>query len=270
MGSSGCLNLIALPKGVRSVRSGPSTKRGVTPYKYTSGSIAWGDLLATMRTPVGLIRYLLCDTLALKREYLTPLDSETSVHTYRSKQRGASLMETSIAMGLVGIAVFASVSSFGGDIKGRISREIVPALGGGILSNPNPSQPASNNSASNPELQIGYTQDGSLGGGEGVGGGPGEQFEWEGGPVGGEDGDFGLGGGEGVPPDNNNLGSVAGTDASPPTTTDETGGNSSSDSSSWSDDNSFVAGTDASPPVNDGSGGSQSSSELADPSNALW
>jgi hypothetical protein len=222
-----------------------------------------------MRTPVGLIRYLLCDTLALKREHLTPLDTGTSEHIYRSKQRGASLMETSIAMGLVGIAVFASVSSFGGDIKGRISREIIPALGGGILSDPKPIQPASNNSASNPELQIGYTQDGSLGGGEGVGGGPGEQFEWWGGPVGGEPGDFGPGGGEGVPPDNN-PGSVAGTDASPPTSSDETGGNSSSDSSSWSYDNSFIAGTDASPPVNDGSGGPQSSSELADPSNTLW
>jgi hypothetical protein len=157
-------------------------------------------------------------------------------------------METSIAMGLVGIAVFASVSSFGGDIKGRISREIIPALGGGILSDPKPIQPASNNSPSNPELQIGYSQD------ENFGGIDGESSNGE----------------ESSADFSDDPSFVGGIAANPPTYHDTTDESSSSDASSLSDDNSFVAGTDASPPGKDGWGSSQSSSELADPSNTLW
>ena len=177
------------------------------------------------------------------------------------------MIESSIAMGLVGIAVFASVSTFGGDIKGKIARELLPALGGGIVSDPNSSKLASSDSLPQPNALSDLSQ---IGGGYT---GPEDSNSVVGGGLGQDEGVGGIAGdpnGQGSSVDNtDNPSFVAGTDAMPPVISEGTDGNSSSASSLWNDGNSFVGGTNASPPVNDESGFSQSSSAVADPSNTL-
>ena len=148
-------------------------------------------------------------------------------------QRGANLIESALAMGLVAIGVFATVSSFGDGTTSRISRGILPVIGG---------EPPSESEMSSPDWQSGQPDMGGLPlnlGGVPVGGSNEGTEEGIGGIVGNPpDGDEWNGGGENT--------FVGGTDAMPPT---DDGGTNSSDSGSWSseDSNTFVGGIVASP-----------------------
>jgi hypothetical protein len=129
-------------------------------------------------------------------------------------------------MGLVGIGVFATVSSFGDGTTSQISRGILPVIGGALPS-PNEMSP------SNPQSgQFDAPQSADFGGETG-----------EQGSVGGTAGDGGGGDTENGGDDNSFVG---GTDAMPPV---YDGGADSSDSRSWSSENSnsFVGGLDAYP-----------------------
>lgn len=47
-----------------------------------------------------------------------------------SSQRGASVMESCLAVALVGLAVFTAASTFGGSLSDKIVHGIIPGLGG--------------------------------------------------------------------------------------------------------------------------------------------
>lgn len=156
-------------------------------------------------------------------------------HAAPRAQRGANLIESALAMGLVAIGVFATVSSFGDGTTSRISHGILPVIGGASPSESDVPAPKLQPGQPIP-LQdedvigiIGYPGGGSNWGDDpavgGIVGNPDDGEEWNGG------GDQGF---------------VGGTDAMPPT---EEGGTNSSDSGSWSseDSNTFVGGTDAYP-----------------------
>jgi hypothetical protein len=150
----------------------------------------------------------------------------------KSPQRGASLLETSIAVGLVGIAVFATVSSFGSNISLKISHGILPTLGGSPAGFGDPADKSG-------ELGSGTgNDDNPVGGIAGDGGAP-EDDGWEG-------------------RDDNSL--VGGTGANPPDDIgeDQWGGSSVG---SLGEDNSFTGGIDMLEPPEDLSFGYGDSSE---------
>ena len=166
-------------------------------------------------------------------------------------------------MGLVGIAVFASVSSFGGDISSRISRGILPSIGGGAAPGSNDGSPASNETS--PKSSLISQTDADYDPGDGVGGivGDGDGVEDT----------TGIGGIDAHPPeDESDTGSssssqtdeytfVGGINAYPEDGAAETGPGSSSMSTGDSYD-SYVGGTAGMPPVLDEANESSASSTL--------
>lgn len=56
--------------------------------------------------------------------------SSSSRRSSHSSQRGASVIESCLAVALVGLAVFAATSTFGGTVSDKIVHGIVPGLGG--------------------------------------------------------------------------------------------------------------------------------------------
>ncbi len=113
---------------------GREKERGadLTTLKVTSMSVAFIK---------ELFRDWANDAPAAVRESSTPLPQVNCPSTPIIRQRGASLIETSIAVGLVGIAVIASASTFGENISLKISRGILPALGGAAPSPQSKSEP---------------------------------------------------------------------------------------------------------------------------------
>ena len=201
----------------------------------------------SMRLLKPRIEYLVYDTPHRVRDIMMPRSFRNTPQPSRTKQRGASLIEASIAMGLVGIAVFATISSFGGEISGKFSKEILPVIGGNPLAGLGLSGGATGDSP---------TQKGS--GFDGAG----EDFG-----IPPDDSVGGIGGGSDGQDGGIDQGLVGGIDASPPETQDGTDGSNRSSASSWSSEDSFVGGTDAEPPVDDASGFYPSSAAATDPTN---
>lgn len=166
-------------------------------------------------------------------------------------QRGASLIESALAMGLVAIGVFATVSSFGDGTTSRISRGILPVIGGGSPSGsdvPNPNLQSGQPLPKDVEDVIGIvenpgggTNEGDDPGVAGIVGDPDDGDEW----YGGRDSEF-----------------VGGIDAQPPT---ENSGTNSSGSGSWSseDSNTFIGGIDAYPETGYQGGGTSEGSNTS-------
>lgn len=114
----------------------------------------------------------------------------SSPRSSRISQRGASVLESCLAVALVGLAVVAAASTFGGSLSDQILHGIVPALGG-----PQSLQVAGAGSAGGGDYGDAEPDTGSVGG---VGGGG--------------------------PDDLGDTGSVGGGDASPPDWEPDTGG----------------------------------------------
>ncbi len=83
-----------------------------------------------------------------------------------SRQRGGSILEYCMVVGLLGIATLATVSSMGTGISSKITKTIIPALGGsnqGVGGTEQDGTGSSSSGASNDSSGTGYSSNPSYG-----------------------------------------------------------------------------------------------------------